>query len=372
MHEYQFSADLVRFAFVLGVIASVVIYDRLRMTTGSLVVPGYLGVFILQPAVIAVTLVNALIGWALVYRLLPKYAVVYGRTRFLLVAAVSVGLQALLIQLGRHFELEFGLGGPLVGIGLVIPALLANDFGRQGIRRTTKAAALGGGIVGAIVLIALLVAPGLRENNSAVDYGQLSFEVEWLPLAVLLSAVSAVGLQAGFSLRSGGLIGAGYLALVFPGWQEIAVLAACSVMTYLIVAVVIRRRTVLFGRRKFAAMLIVGSLVSWLAYPLAARIGWLEVDALATLPLTGAILTGIFANDLERGGFRRVGIGTVLSLAMALCGTLLVRELATERDAQQVSLLVAATAGLTSAVFVASCVREWHGRRTPRLRRAAA
>ncbi|MEO8540370.1 MAG: poly-gamma-glutamate biosynthesis protein PgsC/CapC [bacterium] len=369
MHDYQFSADLIRFAFILGVISSVVIYDRLRMTTGSLVVPGYLGVFILQPAVIIVTLANALIGYAVVYRVLPRYAVLYGRAPFLVLSAISVGLQVGLITLGRHFDLGFGPAGPLVGIGLVIPALLGNDFGRQGIRTTLSGAGLGGAVVGAVVLLALLVAPNLREQTSAIDYGRTAFDGQWLPLAVLISAIVAASLQSSLSLRSGGMIGGGYLAMISPGWQEIAVLAAGSLLTYVIVAVVIRRRTVLFGRRKFAAMLITGSLVSWIVFPAAAHFGWFEVDALATLPLTGAILMGLFANDMERAGIRRVGLGTTFSVAITLSLTLLAREVATTRDPQTVSILVAASCASISAVVIAARMR---GSRATAMNRGSA
>ncbi|MGH2609610.1 MAG: poly-gamma-glutamate biosynthesis protein PgsC/CapC [Tepidiformaceae bacterium] len=357
MHEYLFAPELVRFAFILGVVVSVVIYDRLRITTGSLVVPGFLGLFLLEPAVLAVTFANAAIGYVAVYRVLPRFAVVYGRARFLLVAAISVGLQVVLLHVGREFELGT-LSGPLVGIGFVIPALLANDFGRQGIRPTLMAAAGGGLIVGLVILVIRLIAPELADGGPGPEYGRVAFGVSWLPLAVLASAVAGVGLQSAYGFRSGGLIGAGYVALIVPGWQEVAVLVVCAVVTCLVVTVAIRKRTVLFGRRKFAAMLIVGGLVSWIAYPLCARIPGLQVDALATLPLTGALLTGLFANDLERSGPLRLGAGTALATLFALAVTLLTREIVEARDPLALTALIGLLAVVLALILGGLALRQ--------------
>ncbi|NIQ31140.1 MAG: hypothetical protein GTN89_12380, partial [Acidobacteria bacterium] len=47
VHDYLFTADVVRLAFVLGVITSVLLYERRHVTTGSIVVPGYIAVFLL-------------------------------------------------------------------------------------------------------------------------------------------------------------------------------------------------------------------------------------------------------------------------------------------------------------------------------------
>ena len=41
-----------RFAFVAGIVVSMVNYERRHLTTGSIVVPGYIAVFLLQPAVL--------------------------------------------------------------------------------------------------------------------------------------------------------------------------------------------------------------------------------------------------------------------------------------------------------------------------------
>ena len=60
MHDYLFSSEIVRFAFVFGICVSMMLYERLHLTTGSIVVPGYIAMFLVYPMVVVATFVNAL------------------------------------------------------------------------------------------------------------------------------------------------------------------------------------------------------------------------------------------------------------------------------------------------------------------------
>ena len=40
MHDYLFTTEVVRFAFMFGVAVSMILYERRHLTTGSIVVPG--------------------------------------------------------------------------------------------------------------------------------------------------------------------------------------------------------------------------------------------------------------------------------------------------------------------------------------------
>ena len=82
MHDYLFSADPVRLAFILGIIASMLYYERRHITTGSLVVPGYIALFIMQPSVIVATFANALLCYWLINRVLSRRVLLYGRSKF--------------------------------------------------------------------------------------------------------------------------------------------------------------------------------------------------------------------------------------------------------------------------------------------------
>ncbi len=70
MHDYLLSSEWVRFAFVFGVAVSMLLYERRHLTTGSIVVPGYIAVFIIHPPVLIATFANALITYWLVNHVL--------------------------------------------------------------------------------------------------------------------------------------------------------------------------------------------------------------------------------------------------------------------------------------------------------------
>ena len=107
MHEYLFEADLVRFAFILGIIVSVSLYDRFHIATG-IILPGYLGLFILQPVHLLITFATGVLIYWLVHRLLPRYLLMYSRTKFFTCISVSVGLQVLFLELSRYLDFPWG------------------------------------------------------------------------------------------------------------------------------------------------------------------------------------------------------------------------------------------------------------------------
>ncbi|MFC4736121.1 poly-gamma-glutamate biosynthesis protein PgsC [Bacillus daqingensis] len=95
-----------------------------------------------------------------------------------------------------------------------------------------------------------------------------------------------------------GLVVPGYLALVFDQIMYLVIVAAISLLTYLIVTQVIGRMTVLYGRRKFGAMLTVGILLKMavdFSYPL---VGF-EIFELRGI---GVIVPGLIANSIQKQG----------------------------------------------------------------------
>ena len=80
------STEVVRFAFMLGVAVSMLLYERRHLTTGSIVVPGYIATFILYPMIVAATFVNALVSYLLVNKVLRRWFLLYGRTKFTVLA----------------------------------------------------------------------------------------------------------------------------------------------------------------------------------------------------------------------------------------------------------------------------------------------
>lgn len=95
-----------------------------------------------------------------------------------------------------------------------------------------------------------------------------------------------------------GLVVPGYLALVFDQFIYVVAVAFISLMTFLLVTQVIGRLTVLYGRRKFAAMLTVGVLMKMgmdYLYP------FVPFDIMELRGI-GVIVPGLIANSIQKQG----------------------------------------------------------------------
>ena len=109
-------------------------------------------------------------------------------------------------------------------------------------------------------------------------------------------------------LLPAGLIVPGYLALVLIEFRLLAVIFAVAGITYLFVTQVLARFIVIYGRRRFAAMLTVGILLKLVAdavFPI------VPFEALELRGL-GVIVPGIIANAFHRQGVLPTVITTLL------------------------------------------------------------
>ncbi|TPW14243.1 MAG: capC, partial [Acidimicrobiaceae bacterium] len=173
MHDYLLSVEIVRFAFIAGVAVSMMLYERRHLTTGSIVVPGYLAIFLIFPSVIVATIANAFISYAFVNKVLPRWFLLYGRTKFTVLAVVSISIQAAMLKLSPSGPWLWENDVPLfVGVGYVIPALIAHDMGRQGIAKTMKSIALAAVLVATPIIVALLAhVPGVNDLSPLEGFG---------------------------------------------------------------------------------------------------------------------------------------------------------------------------------------------------------
>ena len=151
-----------------------------------------------------------------------------------------------------------------VGAGYVVPALIAHDMGRQGIKRTTKAVLLAGVIVALPIALALVLQlKGVNDLAPLAGFGTMSIDSRWIPLAVLLSAASSWGVAHNYNLKSGGFVGAAYVGMFMGDPYQVAVAFTIALITYVLVKYVLMNVLILFGRRKFSAMLLTSSMLSW-------------------------------------------------------------------------------------------------------------
>lgn len=101
-----------------------------------------------------------------------------------------------------------------------------------------------------------------------------------------------------FGINPAGLVVPGYLALIFD--QPIMLLSVLiiSCLTYFIVSNGISKWVILYGRRKFAAMILTGMVIKFifdLLYPLP-PFEMVEVSGI------GVVIPGIIANTIQKQG----------------------------------------------------------------------
>jgi poly-gamma-glutamate biosynthesis protein PgsC/CapC len=323
VHDYLFSSEIVRFAFVFGICVSMMLYERVHLTTGSIVVPGYIAVFLIYPMVVVATFVNALLSYAIMNHFLRKHFMLYGRTKFTLMALISISIQTLMLKLSPSGPWLWESNIPLfVGAGYVVPALIAHDMGRQGIKRTSKAVLLAGAIVALPMALALLFqAKGVNDLAPLAGFGTMSIASRWIPLAVLLSAGSSWGVAHNYNLKAGGFVGAAYVGMFMGDPYQVAAAFTIALITYVLVKYVLMKVLILFGRRKFSAMLLTSSMLSWTLLwigPsfLSARVTN-HLD-LASMALTPLFVPGLLANDMDRTSPARVAAGAGLAAAFVV------------------------------------------------------
>src|SRR5262245_24596260 len=158
MHEYFFDVTSVRLAIIIGVIASMMFYEQVQLTTGGAIVPGYLALFLVAPLLVAplfvgMTLVTAFLTFFVVNRFLAKRFILYARRKYeveiltaLILVSIWFGLAHFAVRLHPLFT-------ALYGIGFVIPAVIAHDMFRQGPGKTVLAVLVNTVVVGLFIYI---------------------------------------------------------------------------------------------------------------------------------------------------------------------------------------------------------------------------
>jgi poly-gamma-glutamate biosynthesis protein PgsC/CapC len=323
VHDYLFSSEIVRFAFVFGICVSMMLYERMHLTTGSIVVPGYIAVFLVYPMVVIATFVNALLSYVIMNHFLRKHFMLYGRTKFTLMALISISIQTVMLKLSPSGPWLWERNIPLfVGAGYVVPALIAHDMGRQGIKRTTKAVLLAGVIVALPIAVAVLLQlKGVNDLAPLAGFGTMSIPNRWIPLAVLLSAAGSWGVAHNYNLKAGGFVGAAYVGMFMGDPYQVAVAFTIALITYVLVKYVLMNVLILFGRRKFSAMLLTSSMLSWTLLWVGPSFFSARVTNhldLASMALTPLFVPGLLANDMDRTSPIRVVAGAGLAGAFVV------------------------------------------------------
>ena len=124
-------------ALIFGVLLSMLIEELLGVSTGGMIVPGVLALYVQNIDVMIYIFLVSFITFLIVEELLAKHMVLYGKRKFSFMILI-----ALLLKIGGdqlYPLLPFATVG-FRGIGAIVPALLANTYSRQGIKFTMPAA----------------------------------------------------------------------------------------------------------------------------------------------------------------------------------------------------------------------------------------
>ena len=138
-------------SLTIGVVVSVVLTELAALSPGGVIVPGYVALILDRPAALAGLLVLATCTFFAV-RLLSTVLMLYGSRRYgltvLIGLALSVSAQALRIPIEPPV-LEW------VGLGHIIPGLLAHHFDRQGFWPTLVMLAIAAPIVRLVTVLVM-------------------------------------------------------------------------------------------------------------------------------------------------------------------------------------------------------------------------
>jgi len=124
---------VVELAIGLGLTLSLILSELVGLSSAGLVVPGYLALYLDQPARLAATFLVALGTWAAVKFGFARLVVLYGRRRFGITVLTGFLLNAALDHL--LFVLPPEAAG-LRAIGYIVPGLIANTALQQGVAAT--------------------------------------------------------------------------------------------------------------------------------------------------------------------------------------------------------------------------------------------
>jgi poly-gamma-glutamate biosynthesis protein PgsC/CapC len=136
-------------ALVIGIVVSLVLTELIGLTAGGIIVPGYVALLLDRPAALLGFLVVAVASLGIV-RALGTVLMLYGSRRF----AVAV-LAGLTLSLAAQWisPLLVPTYVEWVGLGLIVPGLLAYQFDRQGILPTLAMLAIAAPLVRLVLML---------------------------------------------------------------------------------------------------------------------------------------------------------------------------------------------------------------------------
>ena len=328
--------ELARATFILGLVATALVYEKWRILTGGTITGSYLAYLLSVGAFqdILAWFVFALIGYAAVTLVAHFFA--FPRSWLFYITIVApASLHALMVSLGE-FEIFGGLTSYLVAGMYVTSGLTAYDFKRQGIIKTMAVLTL-------IVFLVLIIIIPLRLVIGSI--GELQFPETYVstpPIVMLIGILAAALVTVNFRLGTAGIIGAVFLFQILSFETLLVVIGTTVIGTEIYKRV--SRWFLLTPRQETHAILIVGGISSWFALFWADWIGIPGAAATNEYSLEPIIVIGLMILESSRIGYRKSFGGTALVVLAVVIANFMV----TLGGAIQVVGLI----GLVTAILV--------------------
>ncbi len=154
------NSQILTIGVFIGIVVSMIFYERELLSPGGVVVPGYTALFLItNPIIVVYTLLIALLTGVII-KMASRVSILFGRRRFavtmLLALSLSVSANLLFGLLAGPFPFLFTGPYSYQGfqvIGIIIPGLIANELHRQGVVPTLATL----GVVSVITAVLLYI-----------------------------------------------------------------------------------------------------------------------------------------------------------------------------------------------------------------------
>lgn len=128
-----------------------------------------------------------------------------------------------------------------------------------------------------------------------------------LYVAIILGLTLSLLFQEKFGINPGGMVVPGYLALTMNNPKSLIVIFLLSILTYIIVEFGLNKFLILYGRRRFLAMLLVCMLLKIAIDTLNISMGM----SLGVLDGVGIVIPGLIANCFYKQGIKLTAVSTI-------------------------------------------------------------
>jgi gamma-polyglutamate biosynthesis protein CapC len=134
----------------IGLIVGLLFVEFIGLYAGGMVVPGYLALDMHSPGNIILTLVDAIIIYAIM-QFLSRFLIIYGRRRVALIVLIAFLLGVSMRDLFSSWVMVRSIGHVYTVIGYIIPGLIALAIERQGLIETITS------LISASVIVRLIL-----------------------------------------------------------------------------------------------------------------------------------------------------------------------------------------------------------------------